>query len=529
MNIKNLYKGMIAGALMVSAASCTKDLNRLPIVQVTSASVYSNPTTIKEALAKVYGGLSLSGQDVGASPDISAPDIGSNTYFRNWWEAEELPTDEAVIAWNDGDLQQYHTMNWTPQMAYLTLWYNRVFFEISSANEFIRELPDSKINSFGASDAANIKTYRNEARFIRAMAYWHAIDHFGSIPFATETSGVGDQPKQASRDSVFKFVESELLDIQTQLPDPGANEYGRADKGAVWTVLAKLYLNAKVYTGQDRSTDCITYCNKIIASHAYSLADHYANLFEIDNHTTSKEIIFAIRANGLTSQSYGNSTFLVHAAVGGSMDPSQFGVGGGWGGLRVTANLYNLFSDPSGNTDTRAMFYTAGQTKDIADLKNFNDGYTVTKFKTVSSTGQVGSDPSGNFVDLDFPLFRLADIYLIYAEAVLRGGSGGDAATALGYVNALRDRAYGDNSGEIAAGDLTLPFILDERGRELYWEGGRRTDLIRYDLFTSGSYLWPWKGGVLNGTGVDAHLNIYPLASTDIVANPNLKQNPGYN
>ena len=533
MNIRNLYKGMIAGALVLSAASCTKDLNRLPIVQVTSASVYSSPVTIKEALAKIYGGLALSGQDVGASPDISAPDIGSNTYFRNFWEAEELPTDEAVIAWNDGDLQQYHTMNWTPQMAYLTLWYNRVFFEISSANEFIRELPDSKIAGFSASDAANIKTYRNEARFIRAMAYWHAIDHFGNIPFATETSGVGVSPKQASRDSVFKFVESELLDLQGLLPDPGRNEYGRADKGAVWAVLAKLYLNAKVYTNQDRSTDCITYCNKIISSSTvYSLAAHYANLFEIDNHTTSKEIIFAIRANGLTSQSYGNATFLVHAAIGGSMDPAQFGVGGGWGGLRVTANLYNLFADPSGNTDTRAMFYTSGQTKDIADLKNFNDGYTVTKFKNVSSTGKVGSDPSGNFTDLDFPLFRLGDIYLMYAEATLRGGGGGDAGTALGYVNALRDRAYenapGVITGEIVAADLTLPFILDERARELYWEGSRRTDLIRYGLFTSAAYVWPWKGGALNGTGVDAHLNIYPLASTDIVANPNLKQNTGY-
>jgi hypothetical protein len=210
------------------------------------------------------------------------------------------------------------------------------------------------------------------------------------------------------------------------------------------------------------------------------------------------------------------------------MDPSKLGVGGGWGGLRVTSGLYNLFSDPSGNTDTRAMFYTDGQTKDIADLKNFNDGYAVTKFKNISSTGQAGSDPSGNFADLDFPLFRLGDVYLMYAEAVLRGGTGGDAATALGYVNALRDRAYKGPSGEITATDLTLPFILDERGRELYWEGGRRTDLIRYGLFTSGTYLWPWKGGVLNGTGVDAHLNIYPLASTDIVANPNLKQNAGY-
>lgn len=528
MKISIIHKFILAGVLALPVASCTKDLNRLPIVQVTSATVYDNPGTIKNALAKIYGGLTLSGQDVTNSPDINAPDVGSNTYFRNWWEAEELPTEEAVIAWNDGDLQQYHTMNWTPQMAYLTLWYNRVFFEISSCNEFIRELPDAKISSFSASDATNIKMYRNEARFLRALAYWHAIDNFGSVPFATETSSVGMLPKQASRDSVFKFVESELLDLQTLLPAPGGNEYGRVDQGVVWTTLAKLYLNAKVYTNQDRSSDCITFCNKIISSNKYSLATHYANLFETDNHTTSKEIIFALRANGLTSQSYGNATFLVHAQIGGTMDPSKFGVGGGWGGLRVTSSLYNLFSDPSGNTDTRAMFYTDGQKKDIGDLKSFNDGYAVTKFKNLSSAGKAGSDPSGNFVDLDFPMFRLADIYLMYTEAVLRGGTGGDAGTALTYINALRDRAYGNASGEIGSGDLTLPFILDERGRELYWEGNRRTDLVRYGLFTSGSYVWPWKGGVAGGTGVDAHLNTYPLASTDLVANPNLKQNSGY-
>jgi len=528
MKIRTINKLLLAGTLL-SAVSCTKDLNRTPIVQVTSASVYNNPVSIRQALTKLYGGLALSGQDVTSSPDINAPDVGSNTYFRNWWEAEELPTDEAVIAWNDGDLQQYHTMNWTPQMAYLTLWYNRVFFEISACNEFIRELPDSKISGFSSTDAANIRTYKNEARFLRAMVYWQAIDHFGNPPFATETSSVGALAKQASRDSVFRFVESELLAIQSLLPPPGQNEYGRADQGAIWAVLAKLYLNAKVYTGQDRSTDCITYCNKTISSGAYSLAAHYANLFQIDNHTTSKEIIFPIRANGLTSQSYGNATFLVHASVGGSMDPSKQGIGGGWGGLRITKNLYNLFSDPSGNTDTRAMFYTNGQNLEIRDLKNFNDGYAVTKFKNISSTGTAGSDPSGNFVDLDFPLFRLADVYLMYAESVLRGGTGGDPVKALGYINVLRDRAYnGSTSGEITAATLTLPFILDERGRELYWEGNRRTDLVRFGLFTSASYLWPWKGGIAGGVGVDAHLNIYPLSSADIVANPNLKQNPGY-
>jgi hypothetical protein len=125
-------------------------------------------------------------------------------------------------------------------------------------------------------------------------------------------------------------------------------------------------------------------------------------------------------------------------------------------------------------------------------------------------------------------MFRLADVYLMYAEAALRGGSGGDNATALNYINLLRQRAYGNTSGNITSADLTLDFILNERARELYWEGHRRTDLIRFGKLTGGTYLWPWKGGVEEGTGVDAHYNLYPIPSSDIVANPNLVQNPGY-
>ncbi|HTS42911.1 MAG TPA: RagB/SusD family nutrient uptake outer membrane protein [Puia sp.] len=522
----------ISGCVMIGAllASCTKDLNRLPIVQTTSAVVYNSPATIKDALAKLYAGLSLSGQDVLANPDINTSDVGSNVFLRNYFNAQELTTDEAVIGWNDHDLQAYHNMNWTPNGYFDQLMYDRVFFEVAACNEFIRELPDSKIAGFSSSDAANIKTYRNEARYLRALAYWIGMDLFGNIPFTTEKDPVGAFfPRQASRDSVFSYVESEMLDLQSLLPAPGQNEYGRADQGAVWALLAKIYLNAAVYTGNDRSTDAITYCNKIISSGAYSLATNYAQLFETDNAATH-EIIFPIRANGVTSQSYGNTTYIVHAEIGGNMDATQLGIvaGGGWAGLRTTSHFVGLFSDPTGSTDKRPMFFTNGQTLQIKTIANFGDGYAITKFKNISSTGVPGSDPSKTFVDTDFPLFRLADIYLTYAEAVLRGGTGGDANTALTYINWLRQRAYGDSSGNITGADLNLNFILDERGRELYWEGTRRTDLIRYGLFTSGNYLWPFKGGVEAGTGVDDKYNLFPISATDMVANPNLKQNPGY-
>lgn len=530
--------GASVAVLLLWLSSCTKDLVRNPYIQVTSNTVYSNPQTIREAFAKLYAGYSLSGQDVANSPDIATQDIGSNVFLRNYWEAQELPTDEAVIGWNDHDIQAYHSMNWTPNGYFVQLMYDRVFFEVAACNEFLREmgkLDPSKFSGSGggtvtAQDTAAFAGYRAEARFLRALAYWTGMDLFGNIPFTTEADPVGSfAPKQISRADLFKYIESELLAIAPELPDPGKNEYGRADKGAAWMLLAEIYLNAQVYTGQQRYTDAITYCNKIISSGVYSLATNYAQLFETDNDKTH-EIIFPIRADGQTSQSYGNTSFLVHASIGGDMNPQDYGIaaGGGWAGLRTTSHLVGLFSDPSGQTDKRAMFYTNGQTLAIKTMGNFNDGYAVDKYKNVSSTGQPGSDPTQSFVDTDFPFFRLAGTYLTYAEAVLRGGAGGDKNTALGYVNKIRERAYGGPGGDISAGDLTLNFLLDERGRELYWEGHRRTDLIRFGKFTDGSYLWPWKGGIENGTGVDAHLDLYPISATDRVANPNLAQNAGY-
>src|SRR5690606_12271725 len=142
--------------------------------------------------------------------------------------------------------------------------------------------------------------------------------------------------------------------------------------------------------------------------------------------------------------------------------------------------------------------------------------------------GEIVPNYHADFVDTDYPMFRLADAYLMFAEAVLRGGSGGTLGEAVGYINQIRERAYGDASGNIAQNDLTLDFILDERARELYWEGHRRTDLIRFGKFTGSSYLWPWKGNVAEGTATPAHLDLFPIPEVDRAANPNLEQNPGY-
>lgn len=521
---KYTLKVGVLAALMATATACVNDLDRTPKYDVTSASVYADAANYKSVLAKLYAVLSVSGQQgPSGKPDISGIDEGTSNYMRLLWKLQELPTDEAKIAWNDATIQDINKITWSSSDGFVTAMYNRIFYMVALANEFIRETTDEKLSSRNISGqaATDARTYRAEARFLRALAYYHAVDMFGSVPFVTEADAPGAfQPRQATRVELFNYVESELKAIETELAAPGGAEYGRADRAAAQALLARLYLNAQVYTGTARYADAATYAKKVIDAGKYTLDANYANLFLADNNT-SKEIIFPITFDGTRTQTYGGMTFLVHASVGGSMPINQFGVDGGWAGIRSTKNLNDLFPDLTGTADKRSMFYTAGQEREITDLGNFANGIAVTKYKNITSAGKAGS--SLTFIDTDFPLFRLGEMYLIYAEAALRGGTGDGVGAALTYVNLLRDRAKATRLTTI-----NLDQLLQERGRELYWEGLRRSDLIRYGRFTDGTYLWPWKGGVANGRAVDAKYNLYPIPASDLVANPNLKQTTGY-
>lgn len=525
-----IKKIFVAGVITLLIGSCTKDLDRKPFYSATSATVYNDFNNYKLVLAKIYAGFAVSGQQGPAgNPDISGLDEGFSNYLRQYWKAQELTTDEAIIAWNDGDLPDYHKMTWSTSNTFITAMYSRIYYQISLCNEFIRETTTDKLNSRGinGSNLEEAKRFRAEARFLRALSYTHALDMFGNVPFVTEADMVGSfLPKQIARKDLFNYIETELLVIENDLTEARQNEYGRVDKACVWTLLARLYLNAEVYIGEQKYSEVITYCNKIIAA-GYSLEPDYRNLFVTDNNN-SKEVIFPICFDGLRTKSYGGMTFLVHAPVGGSMNPASFGINGGWYGLRTTKSFVDLFADVSGNTDKRSLFYTNGQSLEINDPFTFTDGYAIQKYRNVNSADVAGSDPTGNFPDTDFPMFRLADVYLMYAEAVLRGGAGGSTSDALLYMNKLRERAYGNTSGNIGSGDLTLDFILNERGRELFWEGYRRTDLIRFGKFTGNNYLWAWKGGAKDGKAVEDYRTVFPLPSADIIANPGLVQNQGY-
>ena len=523
---KTIGVAVILFSMLITA--CVKDLDTIPLDDdvLTSEKIYADYDNYEKVLAKVYAGLAVSGQmGPHGNNDLSGLDEGFGQYLRAYFYAQELPTDEAILGWNDGNLRDYQEMDWSASNEFIFNMYSRIFYQISSCNEFIRETTGEKLadRGFNATQISTIELYRSEARFLRAFSYYHALDMFGSVPFVTEKDAVGSfLPSQISRADLFDYVESELLAVEGELLAPKTNVYGRVDQASAWMLLARLYLNAEVYGKTAKYTETITYSKKVIDA-GYTLEDNYAKMFMADNQTANG-IIFAIPYDGLHTKTWGGTCFIINAEVGGSMLPADYGISGGWWGLRAKPQFVDKF--PTDNSDKRKMFYTAGQTKDIADMFNFNNGYAVMKWKNVKSTGGAGVD--GTHPDTDQPIFRLADAYLMYAEAVLRGGSGGSTADALTYVNAIRTKAYGNATGNITSDALTLAWILDERAREFYWEGYRRTDLIRYDQFTGGTYLWEWKGGVKAGVATDEKYNLYPIPDADLGANPKLVQNQGY-
>lgn len=524
-NISYSLKLLILSVVAIATFSCVDNLDTLPLdprVQ-TWNNISGNDSTYTGLLAKCYTGLAVGGQSANdGDADISSINGGFSSYLRQYWCAQHLTTDEAIAAWNDGSLRDYHDLDYVVSNEFIAALYYRVNIQIAFCNNLIRL---TKAN-------AKYESYNNEARLLRALSYWHMLDLFRTGPFTTENDKVGFFfPRQANAQELFNFIEAELKELEEKLPMPRSNDYGRVDRGVAWMILSKLYLNAKVYIGVDKNTECISYTRKLIDG-GYTLEGKYANLFLADNHLRRNEIIMPICFDGLNTQTWGGTTYLICAAVGGSMNGNDYGIGGGWWGNRVTKEFVQKFPDVTGATDKRAIFHTDGQSLEIDDIFAFTQGYAVGKYKNITSNGQRGS--SATFPDTDFPLFRLADAYLMFAEAVVRGGQGGSRAEALELLNKVRRRAYQQAIdipsaiADINDTQMTLDYILDERARELYWEGHRRTDLIRFDKLTSNAYLWAWKGGVKEGKAVDGRYNTLPIPAADMNANPNLKQVNGW-
>lgn len=515
----------IFSAIAVSFAmtACVGDLDVTPIDpnSNTADKVLVSEEAFTQYLAGIYTGYATPGyKGANGDPSISGLDGGASQYVRGLYNLNVLTTDESVCGWNDQTIKDLHWMTWTTADVFIYSFYSRVFMQISSANEFIRQARASSV------DFADKEEYIAEARVLRALSYLHAIDNFGNVPFADETAVVGQFPDQISRGDLFDWLEGELLDIisNSAISEARANGYGRVDKGVARFILAKLYLNAEVYKGVAKYNECASVLRDLM-SDGYSLHttpngsiySAYQDLFLADNDTCTDEIIFGIGQDGVNTTSYGVTNYLIFAAVGGSMDPAAFGISSGWGGLRTTPEFYDKFS----GADARRLFWdntnSTDQQKEIDDIGEFTHGYAFMKFRNMKSDGTPGKELG--FVDTDFPMMRYADVLLMAAECQARGAS----IDGLGAFNQVRARA-----GLSGVSSLSLSEIIDERGRELYMEGWRRSDLIRFGLFTTADYLWSWKGDTKAGRAVDSYRNLFPIPDSDRLANSKLTQNEGY-
>lgn len=533
------YKYYITTALfsvVLGMSSCLNDLDTIPLDKDELVSEVVFGSTIdayEQSLAKIYAGLAIGGNQGGdAEQDVAGIDGGSQASFlRVLWNMQELTSDMAHCAWTDPGIPDFNQLAWSASSPWIKGSYYRLYYQINVANAFLRETVESKLNDRGCSEEvkAKIREYRAEARFLRAMCYGYAIDLYRNVPFVTEESPIGNfLPTQIMAKDLFDYVEKELVECIDDLPQPivgYSQEYGHATKAAAWAMLARLYLNAEVYIGENKYTECIQYCNNIISA-GFELEPEYGNMFRADNHL-SKEMIFPVRYEGEETMTWGGMTAFLNWGDVNLKD--EVNGKDAWQGVRAKSSLLRVFNKENASDDDKrkSMLRTELTTNvEITVPTNYlNNGIPVAKYYNVNSDGTL---PPSKEAYTDFPLFRLGEVYLNYAEAVLRGGANGDRATALKYINDLRKRAYNTESlATIADSELTLDFILDERGRELFYEAHRRTDLIRFNKYTSG-YNWPWKGGVAAGRDVEEKYKVFPIPSDDIGANANLTQNDGY-
>lgn len=531
--------------LAINFSSCVGDLDVTPIDP--------NYRTGKEIkpdyyFNKVYANFALAGNSgPDGDCDIDGLDGGTTGFVRQLFNSNDLTTDEAICNWtNDEGIPEFNFNSYGGSHPMLKGFYYRLYFGVTICNDYLAK--------YGEVD----KQKAAEVRFVRALNYYFLMDAFGNIPFTEKVSL--DLAPQRSRKEMYDYIEKELLEVEPMLMEPKAKtsadpNYGRADKAAAWLLLSRLYLNAQVYTGTPQWEKAAKYAKMVIDSpyKLYTGATKngwtaYQQLFMGDNgeNGSSVEAILPLFQDGKKTASYGTTVFLINACYDKNVIISPDGKAGGnlydnanWAGVRARKNLIDKFF-PMGNAphvtgaemykeakDDRALFdgvdRTIGQEKST-EIGSFTKGYAVAKFNNFHSDGSSATDL--RFGDTDFFLFRAAEAYLTYAEATARLNGNETTAEGTNYINQLQLRAHAQARTN---GAYSLDDILNEWSKEFYFEGRRRVDLIRFNKFGgNANYNWAWKGGERNGRNFAATRNIFAIPTSDVVVNPNLKQNPGY-
>ena len=554
MKIKNiLYTMMMGTAVLTCATSCISDLDQYPQTETTSKDVYTSLANYESVLGKIYAAMVTSGQGKGGdNKDMeSVLNDGSGfDYMRMFWNLQECGTDEVASTWLTGEQTTGLTyLTWDANDAWVSDMYYRIYYNIALCNEFLR---NANAASFTGEDEVKMKEYKAEVRFMRALFYYHALDLYRNIPMVTENDPVGSFiPPRYTPQQTFDYIESELKDCVNDLLPASTCPYGQASQGAAYTLLAKLYLNSEVYTGVAKYAECKEACEQVM-NMGYSLESDYSKLFNADNDKRTNEIIFALPVSATHTVSWGSSTYMVCGQLSMSnanQTPGDFGATSGWSEFRLRPEFVDKFEESdiysqgeNAKGDVRAKFFTNGQSKDVASMTDETTGYLSEKWSNKKDDGTDASNTANDGAETDYPLFRLSDVYLMYAECVARikgtswddwngGTDASDPAViasrkkgAIYWINLVRERAGASDvwSSNFADDNALLQFILDERARELYHEGYRRTDLIRFGQFTTNKYIWQWKGGTHDGQAVDSKYNIYPIPNTELTANPNL-------
>lgn len=554
--MKTINKFLLCVAVSVfGLTACVQDLDVTPhdenkIMDFNQDAVFS----------KCYSTLALTGQAGPAgSPDVDDIDEGSSSFFRMIWLLQEMPSDEYWIPWNDPGFPDLRTTKWNSLNQQIQGLYYRLYIDITLCNHFLENATE---DGQGAAQIA-------EVRFIRALNYFYLLDMYGNVPFSDKVNA--QQKPQYTRSQLFTWLENELKDLENKLPETRSNDF-RVDRYAAKMLLARMYLNAEIYTGEAKWAQAAQYAKQVIDGphklHMTSTAGVYTpyqEMFMGDNYRVlggdDGEGLLNIYQDGVYTQSWGGSTFL----VAGARDKNVYvnpATSEGWAGPRSTpeflskfidlsltsTTLYNEFDMPTVLGDDRAILCsklntddpvvhadttitTADSIKPRGNMGDFYQSWSILKW-----TGRYISNPLGEditvtphatqFVDTDIPFMRVAEAYLTYAEAVFRGAPA-DGMTAQQAVQTLRDRAH--NSKPFT---LDAQFLLDEWSREFYGEGRRRMDLVRFGKFAgpNADYHWEGRGGNTSDQGLvvlDKKYNLYPIPESDIVAG-GLTQTDGY-
>lgn len=569
--MKSYISKLLLGAAAVAGGmlgACTGDLDQSPKDpnQTTPGNFGENPQQyLTEVMAKCYSSLAVSGQGgPGGDADISGLDGGTSNWSRVIFMLNEFTTDEVNWIWPDVGVFDLCTNTWGSSNGNLYGAYGRFYTHIAVCNDFIRSVRD---NAFGLSgeDQALADQFVLEARALRALSYYYVIDFFGNATVAWDDMAYGETPLQTTRAQLFDKVVADLEDVLANFKDSGV--YGRVGRDGVEALLCRFYLNAEVFTGTAMYDKCWQHAQNIIQRHqgggfkGSGLANDYLALFCANNDMfmpggslrDQNEILWGIPFAYPYTQSYGGTMFLIAAATSAANMPTVlYGLNADWSCMHARPEFSEKFGFADGvSADGRTYLWcTERQGFNIAntEFSTFTDGYAAIKFtnayanpdgtmprNTYSFNGHqynwAGLGPNNglpaqvnDFADTDFPIIRLADVYLMAAECALRGA--GERETGRAYVNLLRERAGVDPWNSV---EFNLNNLIDERARELYWENVRRTDLVRFGLYTGNAYVWSWKNNIPRGGAIAEHMKLFPIPS-DIMATygSQMQQNPGY-